>query len=413
VAPSSVGDEDPSVHDDSPGHSRPMPATPWFDPAALEVLADPHPTYDRLRVQSPLVPDPLGWSVLGYHACAEAFRSPAMRPGIVPLVEALGTGAHWGVPGRSLTDTDGGEHQRLRRVLGPWFTARRATALRDRVRGVVEQIAVAASERGSLDVVTDLADVVPALVFCWMAGAPEDDAPFVAELSKDLLLVFAADPVHAPRIEDARQRLLVYVQDLLADPAPDTVTATLAGAVRDGALEPGDDVALLAELASAAVDNTANTAAFALGTLAHRPAAWADLRRTPDAVGAVLEECMRFEPAIRQTTKVVTEPCTLAGVALDRGEFVTLRLAAAHRDPAVFADPHRFDPGRMPGAGQLSFGLGRHHCLGAALGRMELEEIVGGLARHAGQIAPLPGEDVDMHGAGVAHRLPIAVSPAS
>lgn len=386
---------------------------PAFDPGDPIVLADPYPTYDRLR-PGRVARDPLGTSVFSYRDAEAAFHDINLRPGIGVVAEQQGTGAAWGVPGRSLTDSDGAPHQRLRRAVSPWFSARRVGLLRDRTRALVDEILDPVMTAGrTIDAMTDLADVIPARLFCWMIGAPETDAALVADLSKELLLVFAADPRHGPAIAAARVRLAEYVEDVAArarrHPGDDLATA-LQQAVSAGALDPGDDLCLLEELVSAAVDNTAATAALALKVLTEHPDVWRMAHDDADLIVPVVEECGRLEPSIRTIVKVATAPTIVGGVDIDPGTFVTIRVPAAHRDPDVFADPASFRLGRVGQPAQLAFGLGRHYCLGAALGRMEVAEIVGGLLRRAPAAELLPGADLDINGFGVVHHLPLRLA---
>ena len=379
----------------------------FFDPDASDVLADPYRHYDALR-PGRIASDPLGVSLFAYRDCEAAFHDRRLRPGIGAVVERQGTGATWGVPGRSLTDSDGAVHQRLRRAVSPWFSARRVAMLQERTRALVGELL---DERASsFDAMTDLADVVPARLFCWMIGAPDSDAALVAELSKDLLLVFAADPRHAPTINAARVRLGEYVAEVSsrarAHPGDDLATA-MQHAVASGTLDPGDDECLLEELVSAAVDNTAATAALAIKVLGERPDVWRALHDEPALLGPALEECARLEPSIRTIVKVTMEPVELAGADLDAGTFVTIRVPAAHRDPDVYPEAVSFRLDRTGQPGQLSFGVGRHYCLGAALGRMEVAEIVGGLVRRWRAIELLPGGSYDINGFGVVHHLPV------
>jgi cytochrome P450 len=103
-----------------------------------------------------------------------------------------------------------------------------------------------------------------------------------------------------------------------------------------------------------------------------------DLALLPSAV----EGALRFEPPVQLTDRAVVEPVELAGVRLERGTIVAALLAAANRDPEYFAEPERFDVGR-----HLSFGLGNHFCLGAALARLEAQVTLGALLRPASPIA--------------------------
>jgi cytochrome P450 len=101
-----------------------------------------------------------------------------------------------------------------------------------------------------------------------------------------------------------------------------------------------------------------------------------DLALLPSAV----EEALRFEPPVQLTDRAVVEPVELAGVRLERGTIVAALLAAANRDPEYFSDPERFDVGRRENR-HLSFGLGNHFCLGAALARLEAQVTLGALLR--------------------------------
>ena len=102
---------------------------------------------------------------------------------------------------------------------------------------------------------------------------------------------------------------------------------------------------------------------------------WQLLVQDPSRAAAVVEEVLRFDPPVQQTARVLlssSDPVELAGVTVPPGQWVVLMLAAANRDPAVFADPDRFDITRANAADHLAFSGGIHYCLGAALARMEL-----------------------------------------
>lgn len=392
-------------------------SAPVLLPRSAEFLADPHGVYDRLR-PADLVRDPLGWSAISYAACDAAFHDPALSPGIDPLLEQLGIGALWGEPGRTLTDSEGADHQRLRRAVSPWFTARRIEALREHTASLVAASLDDAARRGDaeeLDVMADLADVVPALLFCWMTGAPDQDAPRFTEWSKALLSVFTAQPEMVEPVRRAKAELAEYTRELLAAKrgAPgDDLATMLATASSSGAIDEVDAFHLLEELLSASVDNTANTAGLALYSLATHPEQWDLVHRDPSLVAAAVEECGRYEPAIRHTIKYAWSDTELLGTPVPAGSFVTLRIAGAHRDPAVHDEPHRLDVTRAQPASLLSFGAGRHYCLGAALGRMELQEMVGGLVGRwsAAQV----GEGAELHIAASGHvvRLPLRLAGA-
>ncbi|MCU1374710.1 MAG: cytochrome, partial [Actinomycetia bacterium] len=178
-----------------------------FDPESAAFLADPHAVYDELRPLD-LVADPLGLSTISYAASEAAFHDTALVPAIDHLLEHLGFGALWGSTDHTLTNTEGVDHGRLRRALTPWFTPKRVGVLRDRTAALVGSLLDAHEPDAPLDVMTELADIVPARVFGWMLGAGEQDDKLFAEWSKALILVFTAkasmvEPVRAAKAEIA------------------------------------------------------------------------------------------------------------------------------------------------------------------------------------------------------------------
>ncbi len=382
-----------------------------LDPLSQEFLADPHPVFDRLRGTGALVRDPRGWSTIDYEISSAAFMDPALSPGIDHLLIKLGYEQLWGELGRTLTSSEGETHTRLRRFVGPWFTARRINQLRDFTRelvaGCLDDV-----DTASFEVVTGLTNPVPAQLFCRLAGADPADADQLAEWSRALLLVFTASEEMVEPVRRAKHELAGYTHDLLTHkrrhPGDDLATH-LAERSAAGDLTEEDAYYLLEELLSASVDNTANTAGMAILTLLEHPADWRALHDDPDLVPAAMEECGRFQPAIRHTIKYATADTVLGDTPIAEGEFVTVRIAAAHRDPQVFADPHTFDPRRTQPRPQLAFGAGRHYCLGAALGRMEVQEMVGGLTSRWAGAEQGDGAELAVYYSGHAFKLPVVL----
>ena len=385
--------------------------TAFFDPTTAQFAVDPHPLFDALRAEHAVVRDPLGWSTLDYATSAAAFDDRALTPGIDHLLVQRGIGSLWGEPGHTLTDSEGDAHRRLRQAVSPWFSARRIGLLRERTAALVDELLDGAdlTDGAPFDVMSGLAHVVPARLFCWMVGAPDSDAPDLARLSKVLLSVFTATAEMVEPVRAAGVELAAYTRRLLLDASSggDDLTSALVAAERDGRLLSGDAFFLLEELLSASVDNTANTTGLAAFTLAGRPDEWRRLHADADAVPAAVDECGRFEPAIRHTIKCALEPTTIGGQAIAAGELVTVRIAAANRDPAMYVEPHRFWPDRPKAKAQLAFGAGRHYCLGAALGRMEVAEMIHGLTARWSSVEIDEGVVMDRNVSGIVDALPL------
>jgi cytochrome P450 len=121
------------------------------------------------------------------------------------------------------------------------------------------------------------------------------------------------------------------------------------------------------------VETTAAMLANTLWALLSHPAQYATVRANPALLPQAIEEALRWEPPVQSCTRFVTRPVVVQGVALSPGEMVQCMVGAANRDPEHFADPNVFDLGHVNARDHLSFAIGKHFCLGAALARLEGE----------------------------------------
>jgi cytochrome P450 len=99
------------------------------------------------------------------------------------------------------------------------------------------------------------------------------------------------------------------------------------------------------------------------------------VRDTPELFPNAIEESMRWEPAVQTVTRYAVADTELAGAKIAAGDVVDCMIGGANRDPAHFRDPDRYDPTRINAAEHLTFGHGRHHCLGVHLARLEAQTL--------------------------------------
>jgi len=123
---------------------------------------------------------------------------------------------------------------------------------------------------------------------------------------------------------------------------------------------------------------TADLIATGVDLLLRHPAQLARLRAAPELIGPAVEEVLRFEPPTNGTQRVASQEVEIGGCRLQPGQVAAVMIAAANRDPAVFADPHSFDIGRR-GAPHIAFGGGPHLCIGAPLARLEARTAIAGI----------------------------------
>jgi cytochrome P450 len=349
---------------------------PFLDHGTVAFAADPHGSLKAAREESPIVRTPTGVGVLTYAACHEVILDPAYRPGVFELIRRATPSAPAPSPsaGRTLLGSEGDDHQALRRVVMPWFTPRRIETLRVQTSALVGELLDGVAGNGACEFMADVAMRIPPTVFCWMVGCDAERGPELAHWSRIALRAFSGDPSVMDDVTAAIRELRRFADELIVEKQQspgDDITSALLRAVADGSVDRRDVRSLLTELLSASVDNTTHAMGLAVWLLCEHPDQWA-----AGSIESAVEECSRYEPVIRHGNHVATRDVELLGVALPVGTLVTVYLASAHRDPAVYEDPDRFDTTRRPTQPQLVFGVGRHFCVGAALARMEIQEVV-------------------------------------
>jgi cytochrome P450 len=124
---------------------------------------------------------------------------------------------------------------------------------------------------------------------------------------------------------------------------------------------------------AAGFETTVNLLGNGVALLAGDPKQRALVAEREELWPNAVDEVLRVDPPVLLTGRVAMADLDVAGVRIPQGSVMVALLAGANRDPAVFADPDRFDVTRENARDHVSFSAGRHYCLGAALARMEGE----------------------------------------
>ncbi|PXX61588.1 cytochrome P450 [Nocardia tenerifensis] len=356
-----------------------------LDPA---VRPDPYPLFARLRERGPFRIGTAPVVVVTGHAdCTAVLRDPRvsvdrslakLQLGFMPIYDATKTTAEQVKP--SFLFLDPPDHTRLRRLVSKAFTPRVVQRLEPRITEIVDDILDKYSAAGTFDAVTDFAYPLPVTVICELLGVPLEDEAQLSHWSS--LLSRTLDPTsrQAPEsradpaeLERAGTELSVYFERLTerrrADPGPDLLSQLIAAEDAGDMLTHDELISTCALLLVAGHETTVNLIANATLALLRRPAELAALRANPERAQGVVEETLRFDSPVQLMPRIAADDLTVGGISVDRGDLVVMLIAAAHRDPAVFPDPDRFDPARDNR--HLAFGLGAHFCLGAPLARLE------------------------------------------
>lgn len=268
-------------------------------------------------------------------------------------------------------------HHRFQQLLKRYFTPSTVNGLRPRVRALTGELLDAASARGGMEVVADLAYPLPANIIADMFGMPVADRDRLRVWSRQIGAVFRnADAAQLAVSQESVLEMQDYLRDIVADrrarPKDDLITM-FADAERDGVVTEDEIVANCVLLLFAGHETTANLIAGGLNLLLENEDQLALLRARPELTRSAVEEMLRRGGPVVTVVREVMAPTTIAGHEMVPGRHLFLAVYSANHDPEVFPDPMRFDITRKNNR-HVAFGMGAYYCLGAALARVETDE---------------------------------------
>jgi cytochrome P450 len=348
--------------------------------------ANPYPAYEQIRKRGPLqLPDMTLNVFSSYQDCDDVLRHPSSASDRLKSTAAqreIAEGVEIrpiGPPGFLFLDPP--DHTRLRKLVSKAFVPNVVKALEPDITGLVDALLDKVVERGSFDVIADLAYPLPVAVICRLLGVPIEDEPQFSHASA--LLAAALDPVlsftgqHNEDIDEMFQAglwLRGYLRDLIARrrraPGDDLMSALIHVEESGDQLTEEEIVATCNLLLVAGHETTVNLIANAILAMLRHPPQWTGLAADPQRVSAVVEETLRYDPPVQLMGRIAADDMTIGESTVPKGDVIMLLLAAAHHDPAAFDRPGEFDPDRA-NIRHLGFGKGPHFCLGAPLARLE------------------------------------------
>jgi cytochrome P450 len=381
-----------------------VPASVVYSPYDYAVHEDPYPLYARLREQAPLYRNDEFdfWALSRYDDVLDAFRDVAHysnRNGVSLDPSAFGPQAHRTM---SFLAMDPPKHTRMRTLVSRAFSPRRVAELEVRVRELARLHLGAALEARSFDFISDFAGKLPMDVISELVGVPAPDRAEVRRLA-DLLVHRDEGVFDVPQSGmEAALALAVYYSDLVADrrrhPGTDLTSALLDAEMDGDRLSDDEVVAFLFLMVVAGNETTTKLLGNAWYWGWRNPGQGAKPFADPARVPHWVEETLRYDTSTQMLVRVVADDVDVHGRTLAAGQRMLLLMGSANRDSSVFPDPDRYDLDRDTSK-LMSFGSGRHFCLGAALARLEarvaLDEVVRAVS----------GYDVDEAGATRVHSI--------
>lgn len=274
------------------------------------------------------------------------------------------------------------DHTRLRSLVAKAFTVRQVEKLRPQVRKLTSELLDAMEAAGQpADLVDLFALPLPVAVICRMLGVPTEDRPKFRVWSDAAL---STSSLTAEEFDRNREELRAYMAELIAqhraEPRDDLMTALIEA--RDGGdrLSELELVDLCVGILVAGHETTASQIPNFVLTLLDHPDQLARLRAEPELITNAVEELLRFVPLGSGSgqPRYATEDIEVGGTLVRAGSPVLVAVGAANRDALRFSAPGVLDVARESNQ-HLGFGHGVHHCLGAPLARMELQEALSAL----------------------------------
>jgi cytochrome P450 len=375
-------------------YGRFVPHPTDFDPFAATTLANPYPFYAALRREAPIYPLPAaGYTLVSrFDDCRtaaldhESYSSNLVailfsRAGATATLVAAG--AETPRPVDVLAIADEPAHARQRKLSNAAFSIRRVTALEAPVRALAAELVGSFTATPRQDWMETVAAEIPTRLICRLLGLPEDDRAQLRAWANDgsALLSGVLGPADLERCVRSVGALSRYLATrfALAQSAPaDDVLGDLARATEaDASCLSGDEVvAILLQLLTAGSESTTALLGSAVLLLA-RDAARADrLRAAPDLIPAFVEEVVRLESPFQGHFRCAKRAAVLGGTPIAAGTRLMLLWGSANRDERQFPHPDIVDLARPAPSTHLGFGFGVHHCIGAALARLEARIVV-------------------------------------
>jgi len=356
--------------------------------------SNPYPIYERLRRYGTFLPLGKQLFVFGYEESKsilsdDRFSSPDanVRDRWMPGWQSESS---WVSICKTMLFKNEPDHSRVRSFVSGWFTPKSVETLRGAVNRAIanatSDLADLAKQGDPVDVIPNFVDWVPLNVMCEMLGVPAEDRPKLLPLLMPITAAFSAS-VDKSQLVQANAAIDIvdpYFRELLQarrkNPQDDLMSHLIKKHDAEHQVSEEELVATFLVLIIGGFAAPADMLGNLVALLAEHPQ-WAQrMRNDAELIPGFVEECLRYDPPAQLLNRVAMQDVGDYPVPIPAGTMALLVIAAANRDPRQFDDPGRFDPERKV-AQHLSFGMGRHYCLGFILARMQCQAVVAELVK--------------------------------
>jgi cytochrome P450 len=278
---------------------------------------------------------------------------------------------------RQMLFLDPPTHGRIRGLASQAFTPRRVETLRSHIQEITNNLLEAVLERGEMDVMTDLAIPLPAIITAEMLGVPSSDWQQLTKWSTDFARVlgnFQHSPERAIQIIKSLEEMIHYFQAVIQEehkhPGNGLISALLKAEIEGDRLTEEEVIANTIVTMVGGQETTTNLIGNGLLTLLHHPDQLEKLKGDLSLIPSAIEELLRYESPSQHTARLAPDDEMLGGKLIRKRQAVIAVMGAANRDPDRFPDPDHLDICRQDNR-HVAFAWGSHFCFGAPLARLE------------------------------------------
>ena len=281
----------------------------------------------------------------------------------------------------SLLELEPPEHTRLRTLVNRAFVSRHVEKMKPEIEELANRLIDGFEKDGRTELLSTFADIIPVTMIARMIGIPEEMGPQLLKWSHDYVGMYMFKRSRAD--EDAADRsareFADYVRGMIAErranPRDDLLTHMIHTEHKGQFLTEDELISTTIVLLNAGHEATVHQIGNSVRIILESGLSTPEMFRDEAATERTVEETLRICAPVHIFQRYCLEPAEIDGVRFERGDKVSMILAAANLDPAKFQDPLTFRPERNE-APNLSFGAGIHFCIGAPLARLELNIVL-------------------------------------
>jgi len=336
-----------------------------------------HEVMDQLRTEGPVVPVTfLGdtvWCITSHSVLKEAFSDEEhFAMAVAYKVNAKP------VMGITMESMEGEEHRINRGIISKYFLPREIRKIIEPLMEEEAKILLDVIEESykngqtKIDLMPTFIGPYPFKIITRFMGIPVDDDKKFMQWA-DALITYAWDPEGALKAKaEFTEYLTPIVRERIANPGDDMISILVRAEFEGNKLTEEEIISFCRLIFPAGSDSTYRGLGSLVYSVLADPALKEQALSSEEARNNMTEEMMRWEPPVATIPRRCGKSTVLAGVSIEKDDWILYGIAAASRDPEVVDNGDEFDPSRKWGV-QLGFGYGVHFCVGSHFARAETE----------------------------------------